>query len=339
MLKQASRILPGSLRQTLRLQYRRARDERNVGRYFSVDQKRFLQHGGMLRMHQKGPLQAAIIKSYHRMEKALALSAPRPGFGQELALQLLQEVSLYLHQFGADLTTLRAVETFEEYLRFNRKYQLEMTDLAVQVSNLRQQHAGFSDVAGGGGTIQIHRDVIHAAAKRDMQAFFDSRYSIRQFDAEPVPVEQIEAAVRMAQKTPSVCNREAGRVFVVCERSKIDRLMRYQNGNRGFGDQADKLLVVAARYDCFLTPGERYQMWIDGGLFAMSLIYALHSLGIGSCCLNWSVDPDTDTAFKREAGIDDDQAIVMLIAVGNIPQQLLVANSARRPLEQVLTYL
>lgn len=97
--------------------------------------------------------------------------------------------------------------------------------------------------------------------------------------------------------------------------------------------------MITARLDCFLTVEERYQHWIDGGLFAMSLIYALHSLGLGSCCLNWSVAPATDRAFKEAAGIADDQSIIMLLAVGHLPERLRVARSERRPLDEVLVHI
>ena len=48
------------------------------------------------------------------------------------------------------------------------------------------------------------------------------------------------------------------------------------------------LLIIAMDLKAFVPAHERYQHWIDGGMFSMSIIYALHSLGLSSCCLNWS---------------------------------------------------
>ena len=58
------------------------------------------------------------------------------------------------------------------------------------------------------------RAEVHAAARWDLTDFFASRYSVRQFAEEPVPLALIETAVRLAQKTPSVCNRQSGRVHL-----------------------------------------------------------------------------------------------------------------------------
>ncbi|MRR49946.1 MAG: nitroreductase family protein [Rhodocyclaceae bacterium] len=265
----------------------------------------------------------------------MALPAPRPGFGQVAVAQLLAATSTYLERFGADRTLLGASATLDEYLRFNAAHGIDLPRIRAGAEQLRSA-LGASASDGLGGTREVTREEIHQSGRVDLSGFFQSRHSVRQFSPEPVEPSLLEKAVRMAQKTPSVCNREAGRVYVVSDRKKASELLQFQNGNRGFGDQADKLLVVTARLDCFLTVAERYQCWIDGGLFAMSLIYALHSLGVGSCCLNWSVEPAVDRAFKAAAGIPDDQAVILLLAVGHLPERFRVAVSARRELEDVM---
>src|SRR3546814_1994141 len=68
----------------------------------------------------------------------------------------------------------------------------------------------------------------------------------------------------------------------------IDRALSLQNGNRGFGHEIPCLLILCTDLSAFDTAGERYQHWIDGGMFSMSLVWALHALGYSSCCLNWS---------------------------------------------------
>ena len=202
-----------------------------------------------------------------------------------------------------------------------------------------RQAQGRSAIAGEGGTVLVERARIHAAARLDLADFFARRHSIRQFSAEPVAAVLVAQAVAMAQKTPSVCNRESGMVHAAFEPGIKERLLALQNGNRGFGDQAGCVLVVTSRLDTFLSVGERYQGWIDGGMFAMSLVYALHSLGLGSCCLNWSVEPEADIALRRVGGIPDDQLVIMLLAVGHLPERLRVAQSPRRPLDDVLKIL
>ena len=185
----------------------------------------------------------------------------------------------------------------------------------------------------------VTRQAVLAAGAIPFGEFVRHRYSVRQFAPQPVAPELIEEAVRQAQYAPSVCNREAAQVHVASSAEQARQLLSMQNGNRGFGDTAGALLVITVRQAAFHTVGERYQGWIDGGLFAMSLVYALHGQGLGTCCLNWSVEPAADRAFKRAAGLPDDDLVIMLLAVGHLPDQLVVARSARRPLSEVLRTL
>lgn len=330
LLKRIAHVLPQSLQNDLRRRYRANRDIIGVWNAGRIDAAWYCRLSGLTGKPRQGILQARIIKSYHRIEKGLALARPRPRFGSDAIASLIDDIAAYRRQFGQDQVIVRALQTLAEYDRFN-------AELGQPTAALAAARGAESITAANaeGGTIEVTRAAIHEAACHDLAAFFQNRYSIRQFSDAPVSEALIEQAVRMAQKTPSVCNRESGRVFLVADKNKAARLLNFQNGNRGFGDQADKLLVITASVDCFLTVGERYQHWIDGGMFAMSVIYALHSLGLGTCCLNWSVEPHVDRSFKAASGIPEGQSIIMLVAVGHIPEKLRVAASARRPFNEV----
>lgn len=329
--------MPVSLRKSLRAHYRSMRNALGIWKAGLHDANWYNRFSGSRNIERKGVLQARIIKSYHRIEKGLALAAPRPGFGPDAIALLMGDISTYSDNFGEDHVIKRGLQTLAEYEAFNLHKGSKVPDVARFLAE--SSYDSKDGYLVEGGTLEVTREAIHAGALLDLKPFFQSRYSVRQFSKEVVSEELIELAIKMAQKTPSVCNREAGRVFLVSDKARAAELLTYQNGNRGFGDQADKLLVITTNLECFLTVGERNQCWIDGGLFAMSLIYALHSLGLGSCCLNWSVEPTTDDAFKRASGIPDENAIIMLLAVGHLPERFRVAISARRPIEDVLTRL
>jgi nitroreductase len=125
----------------------------------------------------------------------------------------------------------------------------------------------------------------------------------------------------------------------VTDKEDIVRLLSFQNGNRGYGDQAGAVLLITADMRAFTMLGERNQAWIDGGLFAMSLNYALHSLGLGACMLNWSVEKGQDEALRAAFAIPEQEVVIMMMAVGHMPERLRVARSPRRPLKSVLSPL
>lgn len=339
VLMRIAAILPDAVQQGLRTRYRAVRSELALLRAAHYDWRQYRGNSGVLAPHRREVLEASIIKNYHRIEKGLALRSPRLGFGQEAIELLLAETRGFIARFGPSRVTAEATQTLDEYLRFNAREGHPLGRLEAEIADLRLRHQDTLNCECGGGTLQITRETIQRDGRRDLRGFFATRHSIRQFSEQPIDMALITDAVVMAQKSPSVCNRQSGRVFVVSEKALQAKLLALQNGNRGFGDQADKLLIVGADLDCFLSVGERYQAWIDGGMFAMSLIYALHSLGLGSCCLNWSVEPESDRALRQAAGLPDNISIIMLLAVGHLPEALRVAQSPRRPLAEVMQTL
>ncbi len=294
----------------------------------------YYRYGGVCRKRSKGALEASIIKSFHSIEKGLSLPHPRPNFGRENAVALLKMANLYIRHYGASDVTRAALNTLEEYAAFNAHAGVFLSDLGEQIKMLgKTQNDAFCHDRGG--TIEIEKKNILEKARVNFQEFLNCRYSVRHFSGESVPLDLIKKAVSLAQKTPSVCNRQSGCAFVIENKETMKKALAFQNGNRGFADEIDKLLVITARLETFLSPQERNQPWIDGGMFAMTLVYALHSLGLGTCCLNWDVTPPTDAALKKVCGIPSHHAIIMMIAVGNLPEKFLVAESPRRTFKEV----
>jgi nitroreductase len=277
----------------------------------------------------------------HGIEKGLALPDPRPGFGSEKVQLLLDSLGAYLRRYGSDALIEAALSALDAYVLFNRQHGLGMTDLASRIQGLWSASCGASNTSPeptGGGIREVRATEIHAACSLDLARFFQYRFSVRQFSDTPVDVAQIRDAIQMAQKTPSVCNRQSGRVHVFANDDLGARVLACQQGNRGFGERADKILVVTSELGSFLSVGERNQCWIYGGMFAMSLVYALHSKGLGTCCLNWSVEKESDQKLRGVAGIAPSENVIMLIAVGHLPDRLRVAYSPRKPLEQIARF-
>jgi nitroreductase len=282
-------------------------------------------------------LRSYIIMLYHSVEKGLALPEPRPGFGKDKIDMLLDALELYhSQQYKIDNQITAAIKALEVYIAFNLQNHYDVHTIRNRLLQISQHlWQEINENENSGGTLFVTKDEIWQSSKMDLIPFFEHRYSIRQFDASPVALDLIVKAIQMAQKAPSVCNRQSGKVYVFDNDEKGSAVLSCQNGNRGFGHTANKILIITSELGIFLGVGERNQCWIDGGLFAMSLIYALHSLGLGTCCLNWSVEQEVDRKLREIAKIKDSENIIMLIAVGHIPSQLMVAHSQRKALTEV----
>lgn len=330
--------LRGSLPASWRLGFRRLRADLQLARELIQDWRVYRRWSGLHEQNAQPVMEARILKAYHRIEKGLALAQPRPGFGPDAVALLLRDLDIYLDLHGPDHVSRAAINTMAAYLDFNARHDLPMAALRGRCAGLAVRQDGAAPHSEG-GVLALQRADVQAMASAGFEQMAASRYSVRQFAPGMVAQAALEAAVRCAQKAPSVCNRQSGVVYAVRERALQQQLLAHQNGNRGFGDQADLVLVVGARLTSFLTVGERYQAWIDGGLFAMSLLHGLHAQGLGTCCLNWSVTREQDHALKRAAGLGNDVEIMMLVAVGHLPEHFTVAQSPRRPLAEVLQTL
>lgn len=277
-------------------------------------------------------LDAYVTMEYHALEKGMALRHPRPGFGRRHVRSLIALIRTSADRHGWRPVTLQALSVLRAYQASQPEgYRDPEIDRLAASAPLTDETRG--------GTRTVSRDEVLRDACVDLSAFFTSRSSVRDFSDEPVDRQLIERAVRMARTTPSVSNRQAWRVYLLKEREAIDVALRHQNGNRGFRDRIDTLLIVTSDLTRFANAGERFQCWIDGGMFSMTLVYALHSLGLGTCCLNMSSTRAQDRGLRRDVAIRPNDTVIMMIAVGTLPERYRVTESPDRPMEELLEVL
>lgn len=319
MIKSTSGRFPGSV------QFRGVLD-------YLYDFRRFSRHSSALDPDKSPEARAArITKAYHMLEKGLALPEPRPGFGQDALSHLLQEVPKLEAEGHGGLETDGARASMAAYVAHHDAIGHEV-DPAVRA---------FSAGAGNkpGGLMQVTRSELQDAAAIDFARFARSRHSVRNFTGEPVSEAQISAAVAIALKSPRVCNRESRRVHAAFTPEARLRMLGVQNGNRGFGHLAGAVLMITADLRAFVGYNERNQCWVDGGLFAMTLAYALHAQGLGTCMLNASNARWRDREVRAALPLPDHEVVITFMAVGHLPERLSVAQSPAPAVDQVLSIL
>jgi len=303
---------------------------------YKYDFKKFKKYSFVFgKERQKRHYEAELIFYYHKIEKGLALPEPRQGFGLEPIKHLIKILKKYIKNYGWDEISSTSLSALEEYYDFNKNNGLELKKLYKEIEKFKNSIPTSLD-QGIGGTRSITKEEIDQSLI-DFNKFAKTRYSIRDFTPGEVSDELIKEAVQISQKTPSVCNRHSWKVYSYSTEADKKKILQFQNGNRGFGHLADKVLIVTMDLRDFRGPIERNQAYIDGGMYSMSLIYALHSLGLGTCPLNLSIVNKTEKKLKQATGISDSEVFMMMIAVGHIPDNLKVAQSPRRDVDEVLT--
>ena len=303
------------------------RDARSAFRY---DRAQFMDNAGALHLDRMAAARAEIVMGYHVLEKGLTMPRRRLGFGKGAVVHLMNLISSFERRFGCgDPQVRHAVGVLRAYREMHREWPEPMprleTFLAVRedVPAATQPH--------------VRREAFFAAKDAPFPVFAASRHVVRHF-AGPVPRETVEEAVSLALTAPSACNRQHARVHVIDDPALRDRLFAAQGGTRGFGADADKVVVVTADLSAVRWAWERHDCYVNGGIFVMNLCYALHHLGVAHCILHWSVSPEVDREAHRFLGIPPNEAIVQVIACGMPPEEFDVASSPRLSVSDVLTW-
>jgi nitroreductase len=270
-------------------------------------------------------LESDIIRLYHVVEKSLSMPAFRPRAGLASVKQLRMCLEKWDGPIGPQIHSARAV-----LAAYRRKHE----ELGVDISEVfpaGQDGVCSADAQGGVKPYHSQSEPDRAAFLRVMKG----RVSVRNFNSERIPGRDVlERAVATAMSSPSVCNRQTWKAHCYTG-PRAQTLLALQNGNRGFGHTIPVIFVVTSDLRLFTGTSERYQAWVDGGMFAMSLLLGLHAEGLGAVALNWSVLNSRDRELRQAASIPEHERIIMLIGCGYPVEGAIVPVSTRRALEDV----
>ena len=298
---------------------------------FIYDYKRFLVYGGWsenmndieLRNYQQ-------VLRYHSLEKSLSFKERNPNSGWKDAYKLLNLLNIAKHSGSIGYHDKASKQVLEKFIALPENINLERSQLLKE--ELEQFDFNSNDIHG---SMEYSLNDFNKGKLDKPEDFFLTRYSLREFQNKVVADEIIHRAIRLAMKTPSVCNRQAWYIYHTSDKEVINNVLKCQNDNLHYSEYIANMLVITMDLKAFYSATERYQHWIDGGLLSMSLIYAFHSLGIATCALNWSKLPKNDKLLRKTVKIKPNHTIIMLLAVGYPNENNKVCRSARRPFEEI----
>jgi len=270
---------------------------------------------------------------YHGLEKSLSYKKRNQNSGWRNAFQILELLRIAKVSDSMGFHDQKSKSVLEVFLNLPENIN-DARSKEIQIE-LDKLNINEEETDNNVGAFEYKISEYQKGILNNPEEFFYSRYSLREFKDEIVLDTEIERAVMLAMKTPSVCNRQAWGIYHTSDKAVKDIVLKYQLGNKPFGENIPNLIIVTTDLKAFFSPEEHYQHWIDGGLLSMSLMYTLHSLGIASCALNWSAKPKNDLALRKELNIKDNQTIMMVLAIGYPDAQNKVCASPRRPIEEV----
>lgn len=281
---------------------------------FYHDFRLFYIYSSVIKKETFGKIESEITLRYHSIEKGFLYNPTRPRFAKKRIEELIILMkNIEFEKYGQRVQIQSALLNLCKYYEFHLD---EGTDISDYYK--REEYDIFKQ------QLKLSHEPIKYHTKKsffkyknsDFINFSISRASVRNFTGEKIANEVLQKAVDLANYSPSVCNRQPVNVHIVDNKNKIDRILEIQGGLKGYSNSLYQLIVITSDRNYFYTTGERNQLYIDGGIYLMNLLYALHFYGIGACPAHWGLPYHADKRVKEILKLKPSEQVISLVAIG-----------------------
>ncbi|EIV1853691.1 nitroreductase family protein [Vibrio vulnificus] len=275
----------------------------------------------------KGEVEAKLLFNVHKIEKGLSNKNIKYAFGENVIREICKLLTSEVKNSLNKEIVQYSVATLHEYDRIHKD---------SKQFHAFQKDAKFNELLSSyDGNLRVGvMESVRVERAKDYFSVVNSRVSCREFTTEKVSEDKVKSAIELALKTPSVCNRQLWKVRYF-EGEDCKEVLSLQNGNATFSEYINEVLLISVDIRGLLSPFERNQGYVDGGLFGMSVINALHYYDIASCALNWASSIEQNVLVHRKNIVPENESVIMAIAIGNYPDKFNYPVSIRKPIEEV----
>lgn len=305
-----------------------------------IQRQRFMRWISLDASTDKARVETRLAFDIHRLEKGLSHVNFRCGFGKGV----LREISKRMVLLEKVDKSYKTNPLYQQGLSVLHEYQCRHNEANYDLTSVKAmfpEHIWESalsyelDASNGAGSFIMNSSTKADNLSKGFVQLAQNRYSVREYPDEPVSQELLDKVYAVSMKTPSVCNRQATRIYQITDQEKIKAALKIQGGFNGY-DMPPVLLLVTSDIRAFMNYGERNEPFVDGGLFSMSLLYALEAYGLAACPLNAMFSLSQDRQTRELLNMPDYEFPVMYIAVGNFPESVPVCRSVRRSPESIV---
>jgi nitroreductase len=297
---------------------------------------------------QEAAYKKGMLLQVHRIEKGLGLDSCEPGHSSDVAKDLIFRLENYISN-GYAITDYAFQETFavlNAYLVYQKSFG------SPNWKPLKELENGFRSICEmigedtarnilekiHAGSYEVEYDELNAGKSIDFDRLISSRHSIRMFSQKEITASTMENIVKLANKSPSACNRQPARVYFVKEQKRIKDVDSLITGNHGF-EGGIPYYVILTEDRAQFSGEEQFQWYINGGIYLSYLSLAMHSVGIGNCIMQWKAFHKNEKQLKRTLGISGREAIIAIIGCGYYRENTKVICAERKDSSETLHVL
>lgn len=279
-------------------------------------------------------LSCLLIES-HVLEKGITMPNRRYGFGYDRVRQVIIRTKDCISKYGENYIEIQAA--LADLKQYKEVHDLERFELPPDIVE------GIDKLCKH---LHIEDDNCYYVDKSDYflttNNFYDfahQRRTLRWFSNEEVEIDLIKKAIELALTAPSACNRQSTRVKIISNKDVLFRICKdFHNGSRGFGDTANKWLLITSEQGAW-AHNQSYSAYVDVGIFTMNLLYALHYYGIVACTLNVNLNEEQKEGLRVLVGYSKSEIPILFIAIGKPTDRFMVAKSRRLSSDRITTII
>lgn len=302
----------------------------------NIDRKRFLKNSFQL-THKRtlDNLRGEITFEAHAIEKGLSHIELRPFFGKKRIERLIMLLAQY--QTSAfdvdDERFLMGVSVLKKYISVHEALGYSVPELREAITDFEQ----YPNVIAG--SVSLFKSNVIANTNVSFDKLAEYRHSVRDFGFDRLDMQKIYSALTVSERTPSVCNRQPWKNYLITDPAKMKRVLSIQGGIGGMAHNVQAVSVITTDDSYFGSITEHNQGYIDGGLYAMTFIYALTQQGLANCALNTDFNISTSRAMRQECGISENENLILVIAIGTYPDEFKAPVSSRDDYHKYTTFI
>ena len=276
-------------------------------------------------------------RNIHRLEKGLIMKNRRPLFAMEYIEETLDA---YVKVTNIKNTQEISSKNFKWYNDVLENYFSVVDQNDPKVKHLKEIFDTHK--------VKTRQQPTSVPFKRDfnlLEISYDNffnltklRRAVRWYEDRKVPRELIDKAIAAAALSPSACNRQPFEFRVYDDYDLVQKVASITWGTRGFHQNFPAIIVVLGKLEAYFDERDRHVIYVDASLAAMTLMYALETLNLSSCPINWPDVAEFERNIRDLLGLEMNERPVMLISVGYPDKEALVPFSEKKELFEIRSY-
>lgn len=276
-------------------------------------------------------------RNIHRLEKGLLMKPRRAVFAADYITETLD---CYEQAVMACTSLEGSVATELVWAHDVQKEYFNVVASHPVVDQARARFLKLPPLSIDGTCVPYRRDLMQPSPVNydDLLALSHRRRSVRWYLRQPVPRELLDQAIMVASLAPSACNRQPFEFRIFDDPDLVQQISALPDGTSGFYQNIPAIVVIVGELKAYFNEQDRHLIYIDSSLAVMAFMYALETLGLSSCGINWHDSGTREKRISRLLGLAPDERVVMLISVGYPDPEGMVAYSQKKDLDLLRRY-